>query len=116
MVPLPHLADEPRSEQNRLNVLRGGRASGDIRAAFSWSDRRLTCAEARMFRVLGAHRVREITAAEAIRPAEVPTLATMQDLTGLAHAHLIREYAPRRYRFDDLAGACEAEKAREEED
>ncbi|MFF1871837.1 BTAD domain-containing putative transcriptional regulator [Kitasatospora herbaricolor] len=115
MVPLHHLADELRSEQNRLNALRGGRASGDIRAAFSWSYRRLTCAEARMFRVLGAHRVREITAAEAGRLAEVPTLAALQALTGLAYAHLIREYAPRRYRFDDLVGAYAAEQAREEE-
>lgn len=114
MVPLRHLADELRSEQNRLNVLRGDRASGDIRAAFSWSYRRLTCPEARMFRVLGAHRVREVTAAEAGRLAEVPTLAAMQALTGLAYAHLIREFAPGRYRFDDLVGAYAAEKAREE--
>ncbi|MCX5213307.1 hypothetical protein OG689_29270 [Kitasatospora sp. NBC_00240] len=116
MVPLHHLADELRSAQNRLDALRGGRASGDIRAAFSWSYRRLTCTEARMFRVLGAHRVREITAAEAGRLAEVPTLAAMQALTGLAYAHLIREYAPRRYRFDDLVGAYAAEKAQEEAD
>ncbi|MFD5477719.1 hypothetical protein [Streptomyces hawaiiensis] len=69
-----------------------------------------------MFRALGAHRVRDITAAEAGRLAEVPTLAAMQALTGLAHAHLIREYAPRRYRFDDRVGAYAAEKAREGED
>ncbi|MFG2287896.1 BTAD domain-containing putative transcriptional regulator [Streptomyces sp. NPDC048595] len=116
MVPPRHLAEELQSEQNRLNVLCGGRASGDIRAAFSWSYQRLTGAEARMFRVLGAHRIRDITAADAGRLADVPALAAMQALTGLAHAHLVREYAPKRYRFDDLVSTYAAEKAREEED
>ncbi|MEU0173833.1 BTAD domain-containing putative transcriptional regulator [Streptomyces massasporeus] len=116
LLPLRQLAEELRCEQNRLNVLRGGRSSGDIRAAFSWSYKRLTSAEARMFRVLGAHRVRDITAADAGRLADVPTLAAMQALTGLAYAHLIREYAPKRYRFDDLVSTYAAEKAREEDD
>ncbi|GAA4312505.1 hypothetical protein GCM10023086_33090 [Streptomyces venetus] len=115
-VPLCHLAEELKSEQNRLNALCGGRPSDDIRAAFSWSYKRLTSAEARMFRVLGAHRVRDITAADAGRLADVPTLAATQALTGLAYAHLIREYAPKRYHFDDLVSAYAAEKAREEED
>ncbi|MFE6867297.1 BTAD domain-containing putative transcriptional regulator [Kitasatospora sp. NPDC057692] len=115
-VPLRGLAEELRSDQNRLNVLRGGRASDDIRAAFSWSYRRLTCAEARMFRVLGAHRIRDITAADAGQLANVPTLAATQALTGLAYAHLVREYAPKQYHFDDLVGTYAAEKAREEED
>jgi DNA-binding SARP family transcriptional activator len=116
MVPLRHLAEELQSEQNRLNALCGGRASGDIRAAFSWSYKRLTSAEARMFRVLGAHRIRDITAADAGQLANVPTLAAMQALTGLAYAHLIREYAPKRYHFDDLVSTYAAEKAREDED
>jgi DNA-binding SARP family transcriptional activator len=112
-VPLRHLAEELQSEQDRLNALRGGRASGDIRTAFSWSYKRLTSAEARMFRVLGAHRIRDITAADAGQLANVPTLAAIQALTGLAYAHLIREYAPKRYHFDDLVSAYAAEKARE---
>ncbi|MEU9470766.1 BTAD domain-containing putative transcriptional regulator [Streptomyces avermitilis] len=116
LLPLRQLAEELQCEQNRLNVLRGGRSSGDIRAAFSWSYKRLTSAEARMFRVLGAHRVRDITAADAGRLADVPTLAAMQALTGLAYAHLIREYAPKRYHFDDLVSTYAAEKAREEDD
>ncbi len=116
MVPLRHLAEELRSEQNRLNVLCGGRASGDIRAAFSWSYQRLTSAEARMFRVLGAHRIRDITAADAGQLANVPTVAATQALTGLARAHLIREYAPKRYHSDDLVSTYAAEKAREEGD
>ena len=116
MLPLRQLAEELQCEQSRLNVLRGGRASGDIRAAFSWSYKRLTSAEARMFRVLGAHRVRDINAADAGHLANVPTLAAMQALTGLAHAHLVREYAPKRYHFDDLVSTYAAEKAREEED
>ncbi|MGW2486360.1 BTAD domain-containing putative transcriptional regulator [Streptomyces sp. NPDC001606] len=115
MVPLRHLAEELESEHNRLDVLRGGRTSGDIRAAFSWSYERLTSAEARMFRVLGAHRVRDITATEAGRLAHVPTLEAMQSLTGLACAHLVREYAPKRYHFDDLMSIYAAEKARETE-
>ncbi|MFC9930336.1 BTAD domain-containing putative transcriptional regulator [Streptomyces sp. NPDC127190] len=116
MVPLRHLAEELESEQNRLDVLRGGRTSGDIRAAFSWSYERLTSAEARMFRVLGAHRVRDITAADAGRLAHVPALEALQSLTGLACAHLVREYAPKRYHFDDLMRIYAAEKARETED
>jgi DNA-binding SARP family transcriptional activator len=116
VVPLRHLAEELRSERNRLNVLCGGRAAGDIRAAFSWSYKRLTSAEARMFRVLGAHRIRDITAADAGRLADVPTPAATQALTGLACAHLIREYAPKRYHFDDLVSTYAAEKAGEEGD
>jgi DNA-binding SARP family transcriptional activator len=116
MVPLRHLAEELRGEQNRLNALCGGRSSGDIRAAFSWSYKRLTSAEAHMFRVLGAHRMRDITAADAGQLANVPTAAAMQALTGLAYAHLIREYAPWRYHFDDLVSTYAAEKAREDGD
>ncbi|MFE1771390.1 hypothetical protein [Streptomyces sp. NPDC059008] len=52
-----------------LNVLCGERALGDIRAACSWSYQRLTSAEARMFRVPGAHRIRDITADDAGQPA-----------------------------------------------
>jgi hypothetical protein len=116
MVPLRHLAEELQSEQNRLNALCGDRASGDIRAAFSWSYKRLTSAEAGMFRVLGAHRISDITAADAGQLANVPSLAAAQALTGLACAHLIREYAPKRYHFDNLMSTYAAEKAREDED
>lgn len=113
VVPLSELAAELRGRPNGLNALGGTHSRTDLRTVFSWSYERLTGAEADMFRALGAHRARDVSVADASRLAGVPTAQAMWALTGLANTHLIKEYAPGRYRFDELIGAYATEKAGE---
>jgi hypothetical protein len=114
MVPLHDLAAELRSQHNRLDALEDRNSRADIRTTFSWSYERLTSAEAHVFRILGAQQSRNFSVGDVGRMANVPTTQAMNALTGLTNAHLIKEYVPGRYRFDDLIGAYAAEKAMEE--
>ncbi|MFJ5989366.1 ATP-binding protein [Lentzea sp. NPDC092896] len=96
-LPLAALADEIADERNRLDFLDTGDDLTSVRAAFSWSYRRLSDPAARLFRLLSAHCGPDFTAAAAT------SLGGTQDaLDELAGAHLLNRSTSGRYHFHDL--------------
>ncbi|HEX6521236.1 MAG TPA: NB-ARC domain-containing protein [Streptosporangiaceae bacterium] len=85
--PLEVLADELADARGRLQVLGGGDASADVRAAFSWSCHRLSGAAARMFRLLSIHPGPDVTIAAAASIAGIAPRAGARD-TGRTHCRL----------------------------
>ena len=70
-VPLATLAGELRDVRGRLDLLSAGETTAEVRAVFSWSYRSLRPGAARLFRLLGLHPVRDISAAAAASVAGV---------------------------------------------
>ncbi|MEU8270079.1 tetratricopeptide repeat protein [Sphaerisporangium sp. NPDC049002] len=94
----------------------GGRlAALDIGAVFSWSYDALGPEAARLFRLLGlvAGADLAVTAAAALAGRALPEVR--RTLAELAHASLVTEYAPGRYRMHDLLHVYAGERARADE-
>jgi tetratricopeptide (TPR) repeat protein len=106
---LRHFAAELAARRTRLNALRAGDASTDVRSVFSWSYRRLTAAAARLFRLLGSHPGHSISAAAAASLAALPLAEVQPHLADLVEAHLATEPAAGRYGMHDLLRAYAAE-------
>ncbi|SER92075.1 Tetratricopeptide repeat-containing protein [Lentzea xinjiangensis] len=96
-LPLAALAEEIADEQTRLDFLDTGDELTSVRAAFSWSYRRLSEPAARLFRLLGAHPGPDFTAAVAVSLGS--TQSVLDELTG---AHLLTQTDDRRYHLHDL--------------
>jgi len=105
------LADELSAGRTRLNALRSGDASTDVRSVFSWSYQRLTPAAARLFRLLGSHPGYSITAAAAASLAALPPADVQPLLADLVEAHLTTEPTAGRYGMHDLMRVYAAEAA-----
>jgi DNA-binding SARP family transcriptional activator/tetratricopeptide (TPR) repeat protein len=110
-VRLAALAAELADTPGRLDVLDAGTPACGVRAAFSWSYRRLSAAAARMFRLLGVHPWPDISAAAAASLAGLPRPAARSTLRELAQAGLIAEHIPGRFALHDLVRIYAAEQA-----
>jgi tetratricopeptide (TPR) repeat protein/transcriptional regulator with XRE-family HTH domain len=111
--PLGELAAELRDARDRLHALDAGDPSADVRAAFSWSCRRLSGPAARMSRLLSIHPGPDITVVAMASLAGVPPREARRALAELAAGGLLTEPAPGRYTCHDLVRDYAAEQSRE---
>ncbi|HEV2348071.1 MAG TPA: BTAD domain-containing putative transcriptional regulator [Actinocrinis sp.] len=119
---LTALVAELRTASSRLDALSTDDETTNPRAALSWSYRKLTAAQARMFRLLGEHPCADVSARAAASLAGVPLRQARGLLGELVRTHLVEEHALDRYSMHDLvrayareeAEACDAETDRRE--
>jgi DNA-binding SARP family transcriptional activator/tetratricopeptide (TPR) repeat protein len=103
--------DETNAADRRLDALDAGDPTTQVRAVFSWSYTALTPPAARLFRLLGLHPGRDITAPAAASLAGQPPGDTRPLLAELARANLIVEHTPGRYTLHDLLRAYATDQA-----
>lgn len=101
---LAELSAELAGERGRLELLDTGEDDSAIRAVFSWSERHLPDAAARLFWLLGLHPGREVgvAAAEALAAAETRAGAAVRLMETLERAHLVDRVAGDRWTMHDL--------------
>jgi len=99
---LASVADELRDDGVRLDALSAGDPAADVRAAFSWSYRRLTDPAAALFRLLGLHGGPDISTPAVASLAGLPARRIQSGLVELARAHLVTEHVLGRFAFHDL--------------
>jgi DNA-binding SARP family transcriptional activator len=106
---LSDLAAELADARDRLDALRTGDASTDLRAVFSWSVDKLSAPAARAFRLLSLHPGPDISvpAAASLIAAGLPQARAA--LGELARASLLTEDAAGRFGYHDLLRAYAAE-------
>ncbi|HZM80441.1 MAG TPA: BTAD domain-containing putative transcriptional regulator [Candidatus Limnocylindrales bacterium] len=109
--PLATFTAELADAQRRLDAVDGGDQHTQVRSVFSWSYQRLSSQAARLFRLLGLDRGKDITVAAAAGLAGIPTSQARQLLSDLARAHLVTEHVTGRYAFHDLLSAYATEQA-----
>jgi DNA-binding SARP family transcriptional activator/tetratricopeptide (TPR) repeat protein/DNA-binding XRE family transcriptional regulator len=109
--PLAALAAELREAASRLDVLDTGDTACSIRAVFSWSYRQLRPETAQMFRLLGTHPGRDVTAGAAASLLGEDSAVVHDMLRELTRHHLIGEPRPGRYVFHDLLRSYATEQA-----
>jgi DNA-binding SARP family transcriptional activator/tetratricopeptide (TPR) repeat protein len=110
-IKLADLAAELADARGRLDALRTGEATTDLRAVFSWSADKLTDPAGRMFRLLSLHRGADLSAAAAASLAAVPLAEARTALAELARASLLTEETAGRFGCHDLLRAYAAELA-----
>ncbi|HEY6493658.1 MAG TPA: tetratricopeptide repeat protein, partial [Trebonia sp.] len=108
---LADLAAELADARGRLDALRTGEKTTDLRAVFSWSADKLSEQAARMFRLLGLHHGPDISAAAAASLAGITPAAARTALAELTRASLLTEDAAGRFGCHDLLRAYAAELA-----
>lgn len=110
------LVSQFAAEQHRLDLLATPDDEvGAVRAAFSWSYRKLPDITASVFRRLGEHAGPEFGAQAAAAVAGVSAEEARRALAMLVDANLLTEVGPERYRFHDLVRLYAAECAEIEE-
>ncbi|MET8159734.1 BTAD domain-containing putative transcriptional regulator [Sphaerisporangium sp. NPDC005289] len=107
---LAALVGEP-ADGRILNALRNDDASTDIRMVFSWSYRTLSPEAARVFVELGRRPRTEIDLEAVTAAAGESADRVRQSMDELVRAHLITEFAPRRYGMHALLHAYAGELA-----
>jgi DNA-binding SARP family transcriptional activator/tetratricopeptide (TPR) repeat protein len=108
---LADLAAELADARGRLDALRTGEATTDLRAVFSWSADKLSGQAARMFRLLGLHHGPDISAAAAASLAAATLAEARTALAELTRASLLAEDVAGRFSCHDLLRAYAAELA-----
>ena len=108
---LSDLAAELADTRGRLDALRTGEETTDLRAVFSWSADKLSDEAARMFRLLSVHYGPDISAAAAASLAAITLAAARTALAELTRASLLTEDAAGRFGCHDLLRAYAAELA-----
>jgi DNA-binding SARP family transcriptional activator/tetratricopeptide (TPR) repeat protein len=108
---LADLAAELADTRGRLDALRTGEETTDLRAVFSWSADKLSDQSARMFRLLGLHYGPDISAAAAASLAAITLAEARTALAELTRASLLTEDAAGRFGCHDLLRAYAAELA-----
>jgi DNA-binding SARP family transcriptional activator/tetratricopeptide (TPR) repeat protein len=108
---LADLAAELADRRGRLDALRTGEVTTDLRAVFSWSADKLSEPAARMFRLLGQHTGPDIAPAAAASLAAVTLPLARTALAELTRASLLAEDAEGRFSCHDLLRAYAAELA-----
>src|SRR4029077_17456629 len=108
---LADLAAELADARGRLDALRTGEETTDLRAVFSWSADKLTDQSARMFRLLGLHHGSDISAAAAASLAAITLAEARTALAELTRASLLTGDAAGRFGCHDLLRAYAAELA-----
>ncbi|RSD09203.1 AfsR/SARP family transcriptional regulator [Amycolatopsis eburnea] len=100
------------AEEDALDLLDvDGDPHTAVRAAFSWSYRRLEPAAARVFRLLGVHQGHDVDAYAVAALAGTGLRPTQRALDALVRAHLVEQTPAGRYRSHDLLLAYAAELA-----
>jgi DNA-binding SARP family transcriptional activator len=108
---LADLAAELADARGRLDALRTGEETTDLRAVFSWSADKLSDQAARIFRLLGLHPGPDISAAATASLAGATPAAARTALAELTRASLLTEDAAGRFGCHDLLRAYAAELA-----
>ncbi len=108
---LADLAAELADTRGRLDALRTGEETTDLRAVFSWSADKLSEAGALMFHLLGLHTGPDIAVAAAASLAGVSRPAARGALAELTRASLLNEDGAGRFSCHDLLRAYAAEQA-----
>ena len=108
---LADLAAELADARSRLDALRTGEETTDLRAVFSWSADKLSGQAARMFRLLGLHHGPDISAAAAASLAASTLAEARTALAELTRASLLTEDVAGRFGCHDLLRAYAAELA-----
>jgi tetratricopeptide (TPR) repeat protein len=108
---LADLAAELTDARGRLDALRTGEETTDLRAVFSWSADKLSDQASRMFRLLGLHYGPDISAAAAASLAATTLTGTRLALAELTRASLLTEDVAGRFGCHDLLRAYAAELA-----
>jgi tetratricopeptide (TPR) repeat protein len=108
---LADLAAELADARGRLDALRTGEETTDLRAVFSWSADKLSDPAARMFQLIGLHPGPEVTAAAAASLGAVTAGQARAALAELARASLLTEDVAGRFGCHDLLRAYAAELA-----
>ena len=106
---LSDLAAELADARDRLDALRTGDASTDLRAVFSWSVDKLSAPAARAFRLLSLHPGPDISVPAAASLIAATLSQTRAALGELARASLLTEDAAGRFGYHDLLRAYAAE-------
>jgi tetratricopeptide (TPR) repeat protein/DNA-binding XRE family transcriptional regulator len=106
------LAAELRDVRQRLQMLDGGDASADVRAALSWSCHRLSEDALATFRLLSVHPGPDVTVPAAASLAGVAPAAARKALAELISSGLLAETAPGRYACHDLTRIYAGEQSR----
>jgi len=106
---LSDLAAELADARDRLDALRTGDASTDLRAVFSWSVDKLSAPAARAFRLLSLHPGPDISAPAAASLLAATLPQARAALAELARASLLAEDAAGRFGYHDLLRAYAAE-------
>ncbi len=101
-------ADLHRAE-DRLDALKTGEATSDLRSVFRWSYEALTPPAARMFRLLAEHPGPDISTAAAASLAGISRSWAHQALAELTDSQLMDEPASGRFAFHDLLRLYAAE-------
>jgi DNA-binding SARP family transcriptional activator/Tfp pilus assembly protein PilF len=109
--PLSGLAAELRDASVRLDALGADDTVTDVRAVLSWSYNQLSQNAARMFRLLGLHPGPDISLSAAASLAGIPRAEAGTALRELARTHMVTEYLPGRFAFNDLLRAYAADRA-----
>jgi DNA-binding SARP family transcriptional activator/tetratricopeptide (TPR) repeat protein len=107
--PLVSLAAELQGIRHRLERLDAGDEATSIKAVFSWSYRLLSEPAARLFRLLGALSVPDITVAAAASLTGAPASSAHTALSELVRQNLIQEQASGRFSMHDLLNAYAAD-------
>lgn len=105
---LDALAAELRDARSRLDALDGADAAAGLRRAFLSSYRNLSAPGARVFRLLGTHEGRDISAPDAAELIGITPELAGEALRELACNQLVTEHAPRRFTMHDLLRAFAA--------
>jgi DNA-binding SARP family transcriptional activator/DNA-binding XRE family transcriptional regulator len=105
------LVAELRDAHGRLDALDIGDAATDVRAAFSWSYRRLSSGAARLFRCVGLHPSPEFSVTTAASLASVSTHRALRELAELTRARLLTDQPAGRFVPHDLLRLYAAERA-----
>ena len=108
---LADVAAELRRETAPLDALELGDPASSVREVFSWSCRHLSNPARQMFRLLGIHPGRDISAGAAASLAGLPEPEARQALGELDRVHLMTQWEPGRYCCHDLLRAYAAEQA-----
>jgi len=106
---LSDLAAELADARDRLDALRTGDASTDLRAVFSWSVDKLSAPTARAFRLLSLHPGPDISAPAAASLIAATLPQARAALAELVRASLLTEDAIGRFGYHDLLRAYAAE-------
>jgi tetratricopeptide (TPR) repeat protein len=112
--PLAELADELHDPPSRLDALDTGEVTASLRAVFATSYQALGSGSAELFRALGlapspAMSLPALASLAGIQPARARMLAA-----DLERAHLLSQFAPRRYRAHDPVHLYAVDRARHE--
>ena len=108
---LADLAAELADARDRLDVLRTGEVTTDLRAVFSWSVDKLSEEAASAFRLIGMHPGPDISVAAAASLTGTRPARARAALTELTRASLLTEDAAGRFGCHDLLRAYAAEQA-----